>query len=111
MQQSFVEINGVKTKMITFGNVVTEDRVAEDMIIMIPGNPGVTRFYTMFLQTIYEQVHIPIWIIGHVGHDVPPKRVGGNVDASLPPLKGNEKLYGLQGQVEHKVGLFTRNLL
>lgn len=100
MQHSYVEVNGVKTKIMTFGNVVREDGVAEDMIVMIPGNPGITRFYTMFLQTIYERLHVPIWIIGHVGHDIPPKWMK---DGECPPLKGNESLFALQGQVEHKV--------
>lgn len=80
---------------------MSENGVAEDVIVMIPGNPGITRFYTMFLQTIYEQLHIPIWIIGHVGHDLPSKRLGGGGDT--PRLKGNEELYGLEGQVQHKV--------
>lgn len=102
MQQSYVEVNGVRTKILTFGNVMREDGPAEDVIIMIPGNPGITRFYTMFVKTIYEQVHIPIWVIGHVGHDLPPKWLRGK-DGSCPGLKGNEKLYGLQGQVQHKV--------
>lgn len=96
MQQSYVEINGVRTKIMIFGNIVN----ADDVIVMIPGNPGITRFYTMFLQTIYEQLHIPVLIIGHVGHDLPPKWLGCGV---LPQLKGNEGLYGLQGQVQHKV--------
>lgn len=109
MQQSLIEINGVKTKVITFGNVVTEDGAAQDVIIMIPGNPGITRFYTMFLQTIYEQVQVPIWIIGHVGHDVPQR---GRKADDVPALKGHEKLYGLQGQVEHKVNQqFFKNTL
>lgn len=94
----------MRTKILTFGSVVREDGPAEDMILMIPGNPGITRFYAMFLQTIYEQLHIPIWVIGHVGHDLPPKWLRGKDNGGdFPPLKGNEGLYGLQGQVEHKV--------
>lgn len=97
MQQTYVEISGVRTKVTTWGRSLTEARPGEDLVLLIPGNPGVTRFYNMFLQTIYERVRVPVWAVGHAGHEPPPNGQG------VPKLKGNEGVYGLQGQVQHKV--------
>lgn len=101
MKPSYIDVNGVKTKVVTWGKDLDELKKCgeEDLIVVIPGNPGITRFYTMFLQTVYEQVPYPIVIIGHAGHEPP-----ANEDL-IPPLKGNECLYGLQGQIDHKVGI------
>lgn len=98
MQQAYVEVGGVKTKILTWGRTLTDSSDVNDLLLVIPGNPGVTRFYTMFLQTIHERTGIPVWIVGHAGHE-PPK----NCEEGTPPLKGNEEVYGLEGQVRHKV--------
>lgn len=97
MQQIQIDVSGVKTKVMTWGGSLEEVQKksrTEDVILMITGNPGLTRFYTVFLQTLYEQVKWPIVIIGHAGHEPQIETL---------PLKGNEKLYSLQGQVDHKV--------
>lgn len=102
MQQAFTNIGGVKTKVVTWGIGLEElqkKSSVEDIVVMIPGNPGVTRFYTMFLQTIYEQLKWPIVIIGHAGHEIN----SNSTQDDVPSLKGHEHLYGMQGQVEHKV--------
>lgn len=105
MQQSYIDVNGVTTKVMTWGRglqEVPEKDAKEDLIIMIPGNPGVTRFYTTFLQTVYEQTGCPIWIVGHAGHELPLSKL-----CHIPPLEGNETLYGLKGQIDHKVRQFV----
>lgn len=98
-----MEVNGVPTKVITWGKWIGDKFGPDDpkdLIICIPGNPGVTGFYTVFLQTIYEKVGYPVWLVGHAGHELP-----GHNGANIPPLKGNEHLYGVEGQVEHKVSV------
>lgn len=58
-------------------------------------------FYTTFATTLYNELgnELPIWVIGHAGHDEPKKVL----QLKTPPLKGNEHLYNLAGQLEHKV--------
>lgn len=102
MHQAFVTVNEVPTKVMTWGRWIEETPKPEDpkdIIICVPGNPGITRFYTMFLQTLYEKVGLPIWIIGHAGHELPINRA----IYSIPELKSHENLYGLKGQIDHKV--------
>lgn len=47
---------------------------------------------------------LPIWIIGHAGHDEP----GKESNLTTPPTKGNEHLYDLHGQFNHKIDFVTR---
>lgn len=47
---------------------------------------------------------MPIWVIGHAGHDEPNKKL----ELSTPPLKGNEELYDLNGQLNHKIEFINR---
>jgi hypothetical protein len=43
-----------------------------------------------------------IWTIAHAGQEIPPP------DLNLPPISGNESLYNLTGQIQHKID-FVRN--
>lgn len=102
MQQAFVNINNVPTRVITWGKWIEESFQPEepkDIIICIPGNPGLPGFYKEFLQTIHSKVGCPVWIVGHAGHEVPDNPSLYH----LPDLQANGNLYGLQGQIEHKV--------
>lgn len=47
---------------------------------------------------------MPIWVIGHAGHDQPAREL----QMEVPPLKGNEGLYDLQGQLDHKIDFYNR---
>lgn len=106
MNEAYLNINNVPTKVITWGKWVEEsfkENERKDIVICIPGNPGVTKFYTAFLQTVYEKVGFPVWIIGHAGHEHPHNK---NNIYDVPPLKENEQLYSLQGQTDHKVIIY-----
>lgn len=63
----FISLNNVPTFVRTWGKWIGEplDEVRE-LILVIPGNPGVTSFYTCFLTQLYENLNreIPIWIVG-----------------------------------------------
>lgn len=109
MQRAFLEINGVRTNVLTYGKWVEESfkpTEPKDVILVIPGNPGVTGFYKMFMHTLNEKTGYPVWIVGHAGHEIPRN----NPICSVQALKGNEGLFGLKGQVEHKVVCLLQNL-
>lgn len=98
----FLEINGVRTPVLTYGKWVEEDfEDIQDLIVVIPGNPGHTGFYRTFMETLHEQTGFPVWMVGHAGHEMPDN----NKIAPIPPLRGHEALYGLKGQGQHKVGI------
>lgn len=103
MQTEYVNVCGMPTKVITWGKTVHDKfdkNEHKDIVICIPGNPGLTKVYSEFLQTVHEQVGYPVWIIGHAGHELP-----NDVKSEIPPLEANEKIYGLQGQILYKVFL------
>lgn len=108
MNEAYLNINNVPTKVVTWGQWVEEDfqpNSSKDIVILIPGNPGITDFYKDFLQTIHDNTGFPVWAIGHAGHEPPHKP---NI-YEVPQLKGNEKLYGLEGQLQHKVFFLPSN--
>lgn len=104
MNEAILNINNVPTKIVTWGQWIEEDfkSSSKDVIILIPGNPGITEFYKDFMKTIYENTGIPVWAIGHAGHERPTE----SKIHEIPDLKNNEKLYSLEGQLQHKVCLY-----
>ncbi|KAG5866152.1 hypothetical protein JTB14_017002 [Gonioctena quinquepunctata] len=104
MHQGYLELNQVRTKVTTFGRWVEETtKDSEDIVIIIPGNPGVNGFYENFAKTLHEKLGYSVWCIGHAGHNLPEQ-----VLSPLPKFKGNEYVYGLKGQIEHKVDFFEK---
>lgn len=100
MESEFVTYNKVPIRVDSWGGYLPSkilDRLQEkpkELILVIPGNPGVTKFYKKFLTLVHEKTNKPIWILSHGGHD--------KLNEKLPPLKQNKHLYNLQGQVEQK---------
>lgn len=106
MYEAYLEINGVRTKITSFGKWVEESFTdSEDIVIIIPGNPGVNGFYNSFAKTIHDKLGYSVWIIGHAGHNFPKQRI-----SPLPPLEGNGDLFGLKGQVQSKVSYVVVNM-
>ncbi|XP_011183123.2 lipid droplet-associated hydrolase [Zeugodacus cucurbitae] len=107
MKEGFITICGGPTHIITWGRWVEEpmDDVPE-LVICITGNPGLVGFYTEFLHLLYEQLgkKIPVWIIGHLGHEEPTK----DSKTEVPCLQGNEKIFDLNGQLQHKKEFIQR---
>jgi len=103
MHTAFVKINNVPTKVITWGKWIEESfnpGDTRDIILCIPGNPGVTDFYVPFLQKLHELTGYSVWIIGHAGHELPENK---NTH-EFPSIKENGGgLYDLNGQINHKI--------
>lgn len=105
MHKAIVEINKVPTTIETWGRWIEETptKENEDIVICIPGNPGVTGYYRKFLETIYNKLQCPVWIIGHAGH----QKIN-STSVCEPAIQGNESLYNLQGQIDNKVEFFRK---
>lgn len=103
MQEGYVDVGELYTHIMTWGKWIEEpfDTTKErEIAICITGNPGLPGFYTKFLSTLYESLdkRMPVWCIGHLGHDDPPTSSGKIV----PDLTDNEKIFDLKGQIFHK---------
>ncbi|XP_060521537.1 lipid droplet-associated hydrolase-like isoform X2 [Cylas formicarius] len=99
MQQAFVELNKVRTKILTWGRWIEESQQGtNEVVILIVGNPGTVGFYETFGKTLYQQSNIPVWCVGHAGHNFPTE----NSFTKLPKFSDNKELYSLKGQIEHK---------
>lgn len=69
MEEAFVDINSVPTHVMTWGQRVEDkfDEKIEEIVLLIPGNPGMCGFYTTFCSTLHKEVEIPVWVVGHAG--------------------------------------------
>lgn len=97
--------NGVATQVITEGRWVEEglaDDGRKDIVLVIPGNPGIPAFYTGFIKALKSRLptETPVWVMGHAGHVLGPRP--GNFMFEENP---RDPAFTLQGQIEHKVGL------
>ncbi|XP_011310740.1 UPF0554 protein C2orf43 homolog [Fopius arisanus] len=103
MQQAMLRCNGIPTHIITEGRWVEEGLLPDghrDIILVIPGNPGIPAFYTGFIKALKSclPTETPVWVMGHAGHVLPPKTL------SFPSEQDSmDRAFSLQGQVEHKV--------
>ncbi|XP_037940139.1 lipid droplet-associated hydrolase-like [Teleopsis dalmanni] len=102
MKDAFVNICNVPTHIYTKGRWIEESLDNEkEIAICITGNPGVPGFYTEFIEELYQRLEckMPVWVIGHMGHDDPP----ATSIREVPQLKGNEELFDLNAQIRHKI--------
>lgn len=135
-REDFIVLNSVPTHILTYGKWITDefnDEIQNELILVIPGNPGYPFLYRKFCETIYEefQGRTSIWVIGHAGKqkiriniscmnaltsfsitlnltgfcDPPPDK-----QMKMPGLKGNETLFNFEGQLSHKVAFIEKYL-
>uniref|UniRef100_A0A336M4G2 Lipid droplet-associated hydrolase n=1 Tax=Culicoides sonorensis TaxID=179676 RepID=A0A336M4G2_CULSO len=109
MQDNYVEIAGIPTRIQTLGKWIEEpfdSSKEKEIVLVITGNPGLPSFYTSFITSLYQNLNkeLPVWIIGHAGHEEPD----GKKRHAVPQLKGNEEKYDLNGQLNHKIEFLTK---
>ncbi|XP_026811778.1 lipid droplet-associated hydrolase [Rhopalosiphum maidis] len=97
----WVDVNGVATRVLCWGQPIDEDNKHElkRVVLCVCGNPGIAEFYEKFLQEVYRTLNVPVWVLSHAGHEVPPSNLG----LIIPDPKKYPDLYTLKGQVEHKL--------
>ncbi|KAH8234594.1 hypothetical protein KR032_000318 [Drosophila birchii] len=105
MQEAYVNINSIPTHIFTWGKWIEETLTEKEVVICITGNPGLPGFYTEFAGTLQRELgDLPVWVIGHAGHDDPPEASIREV----PQLSGNEELFNLDGQIRHKIAFIEK---
>ncbi|EZA59152.1 hypothetical protein DMN91_007758 [Ooceraea biroi] len=103
MRRALITNNEVQTEVISEGRWIEEDPLphsSKHVVLVIPGNPGIPRFYEEFVKTLNSKLtsDIPVWIIGHAGHVQPPE----NLEIAMPSDKKWAEYYGLTAQIRHK---------
>ncbi|XP_017063513.1 lipid droplet-associated hydrolase [Drosophila eugracilis] len=105
MQEAYININSIPTHIFTWGRWIEETITEKEIVICITGNPGLPGFYTEFAGTLQKELgDLPVWVIGHAGHDDPPEASIREV----PQLSGNEELFNLDGQIRHKIAFIEK---
>ncbi|XP_023164862.2 lipid droplet-associated hydrolase [Drosophila hydei] len=110
MQEAYVNINNIPTHIITWGKWIEESlNDVKEVVVCITGNPGLPGFYTEFGGALQQELgldghNLPVWVIGHAGHDDPPEASIREV----PQLSGNAELFNLKGQIDHKIDFIKR---
>ncbi|XP_060521533.1 lipid droplet-associated hydrolase-like [Cylas formicarius] len=105
MYQTFVEANKVQTKILTYGRRIQDSHhKSNEIIVVLLGIPGSVGFYEAFAKALFDKSGIPVWCIGHAGHNFPPK----NSKIQFPPFEDHLDLYSLKGQIEHKIDFFRK---
>nr|XP_012235242.1 PREDICTED: UPF0554 protein C2orf43 homolog [Linepithema humile] len=104
MRRAIITCNQVQTEVMTEGRWIEESPLphsSKHIVLVLPGNPGVPRFYGDFIKTLSLRLisDVPVWLIGHAGHVQPPK----NLDIAMPSDEKWTECYGLTAQVQHKV--------
>ncbi|KAK4321396.1 hypothetical protein Pmani_007786 [Petrolisthes manimaculis] len=87
-----ISVRGCPTEVLTLGQTLSEN--PSNLILIIPGNPGVASYYTNFMETIYDgmgKTH-SVWVVSHAGHCRFPH---------LSLLPG--ETYSLKQQMDHKI--------
>lgn len=103
MATTFVDVMGMSTKVRYWGKALDEPFEAHEteLILLVPGSPGVTDFYLEFLEAMWNNYErkIPVWTMAYGGlYDLPGER------SELPDyFSEKEQKYDLDGQVQHKI--------
>ncbi|XP_014812386.1 PREDICTED: lipid droplet-associated hydrolase isoform X2 [Calidris pugnax] len=79
------------------------------LFMIIPGNPGLAGYYRTFIQALYRGLNqqYPVWVVSHAGHCKPPSGMEMIEDTDIKEL---EDVFGLNGQVEHKLNFLKKNV-
>ncbi|KFU93187.1 UPF0554 protein C2orf43 [Chaetura pelagica] len=79
------------------------------LFMIIPGNPGLAGYYRTFIQALYCGLNqqYPVWVVSHAGHCKPPSGMEMIEDTDIKEL---EDVFGLNGQVEHKLNFLKNNV-
>lgn len=72
-REGFVTLNFVPIRVATWGGWIEDASPSwEEVIIIFSGNPGVVSFYEELCEQLHESTKLPVWVISHAGHELPP---------------------------------------
>uniref|UniRef100_A0A1B6LBZ0 Lipid droplet-associated hydrolase n=1 Tax=Graphocephala atropunctata TaxID=36148 RepID=A0A1B6LBZ0_9HEMI len=103
-REGWVVVNQVPTRVQTWGGWI-EDPLpdGDSVVVCIPGNPGLTSFYSTFLASLHQQLGIPVWICCQAGHELPPL-------STRLTCPNDPSLYTTMGQAAHKAAFLQQYL-
>ncbi len=94
MKEAFFDCGGFATHALVWNEAAASSR----LVLVIPGNPGVARFYSIFAAQLAAALPgACVCVAGHAGHDQKRSIDGG-------------AFVGLAGQVTHKESVINRYL-
>ncbi|XP_023262505.1 lipid droplet-associated hydrolase isoform X1 [Seriola lalandi dorsalis] len=113
-QTDFIFCCGANTEVLKFGSCQLHSG-HKILFLIIPGNPGVVGFYKTFMQTLHSMFgyHHPVWAVSHAGHCVPPDSmdmVQGTNDSQDASSAAEADVFGLNGQIEHKLAFLRKHV-
>ncbi|XP_064480277.1 lipid droplet-associated hydrolase-like isoform X2 [Ornithodoros turicata] len=103
---SYQIVNRVPTKLLVVGTSRLDTDCISPLLVLIPGNLGIIDYYEEFLKEIYQACGGAVHVCGisHAGHDQVPRPL------SSPDFSANPELYGLDGQIQHKLSFLDENI-
>uniref|UniRef100_A0A9L0JH11 Lipid droplet-associated hydrolase n=1 Tax=Equus asinus TaxID=9793 RepID=A0A9L0JH11_EQUAS len=117
VHEEFILCCGVETQVLKCGpwTDLFNDQSANRpklLIFVITGNPGFSAAYVPFVKALYSSVnkHFPVWVISHAGHALAPKDKKILTTSDDPNAQEVKDIYGLCGQVEHKLAFLRTHV-
>ncbi|KAM4867993.1 lipid droplet-associated hydrolase isoform 1-T3 [Thomomys bottae] len=115
--EEFVLCGGVETQVLKCGpwtDLCNEQSIDRPklLIVIIPGNPGFAFFYVPFAKALHTLTNrcFPVWIISHAGHVLPHSNKTILSSPEDPNAQEIKDIYGLDGQVEHKLAFLKTHV-
>ncbi|XP_069829215.1 lipid droplet-associated hydrolase isoform X2 [Dendropsophus ebraccatus] len=113
IHDEFMYCLGAATQVLKFGpwrdlQKTSDEAPPKLLFFIIPGNPGVVGFYKTFMQSLYCGLNgkYPVWAISHAGLCTPPR----GMDMTDENNHQIDDVYGLNGQIEHKLYFLKQNV-
>ena len=98
-----IDINGIPTSVYSRVSLNTKgEDDSSDLILCIPGSPGVAEFYVPFADHLYN-LHkgtLDVCVVSHAGHSPGTKKIKTTRDSN--------DWYSLQDQVDHKIAFVNQ---
>ncbi|XP_074803627.1 lipid droplet-associated hydrolase isoform X1 [Natator depressus] len=114
LYEEFIYCCGAATQVLKCGPwkdlLETESKTLPRLLfLIIPGNPGLAGYYRTFIRALYHGLNgqYPVWVVSHAGHCKPPSGMGMTEDTDIKEL---EDVFGLHGQIEHKLDFLRKNV-
>ncbi|XP_037384353.1 lipid droplet-associated hydrolase isoform X2 [Talpa occidentalis] len=117
LHEEFILCCGVETQVLKCGpwtDLINDQSATRPklLIFIITGNPGFCAFYVPFIKALYSVTNkrFPIWAISHAGHAMLPKDKKILPTSEDPNAQEVKDVYGLCGQVEHKLAFLRTHV-
>ncbi|KAG8524802.1 Lipid droplet-associated hydrolase, partial [Galemys pyrenaicus] len=117
VHEEFILCCGAETQVLKCGpwtDLINDQSATRPklLIFLITGNPGFCAFYIPFMKALFSATNrrFPIWVISHAGHAMVPKDKKILTTPEDPNAQEVKDVYGLSGQVEHKLAFLRTHV-